>query len=92
MATYLARMLDANTGGEGQYRFEGPSDLFKKTADEIVGIFFDHVEKEVLTQHVDWEVNAAFKNKERRVVTAIGSLVPAKDEPEMPFMLMISEK
>ncbi len=27
MATYYARMLDAETNGEGAYTFEGPADL-----------------------------------------------------------------
>lgn len=91
MTTYYARMLDAETGGEGAYEFEGPPTLMKKTADEIVGAFFDHVESKVLRQHVDWEINGVMKNKERGVVTAMGSLIPEKDEPSLPFLLMISD-
>ncbi len=90
MPTYHARMLDAETGGEGRYRFDAPADLMSRTADEIVATFFDHVEKEVLRRHADWEVNGVMKNRERGVVTAIGSLIPHKNDPPLPFLLMIS--
>jgi hypothetical protein len=90
VTTYNARMLDAETGGEGRYRFEGPPDLMNRTADEIVALFFDHVEKQVLQRHADWEINGVMKNRERGVVTAIGSLIPARNEAPLPFLLMIS--
>lgn len=91
MATYYARMMDAETSGEGSYVFEGPADLMQRTADEIVNTFFDHVEKQVLKAHVDWEVNGVMKNRERKVVTAMGSLIPDKNDEPMPFLLLISD-
>ncbi len=90
MATYHARMLDAETKGEGSYTFEGPDGLLAQPADEIVNVFFDHVEQEVLGTHADWEINAAMKNKDRGVVTAIGSLIPEKNDEPLPFLLLIS--
>lgn len=92
MATYFARMLDAETGGEGRFRFDGPADLMSKTADEIVATFFEHVDKDVLRHHADWEINGVMKNRERRVVTAMGSLIPEKNDPPMPFLLMIADR
>ena len=92
MATYYARMLDSATNGEGSYAFEGPADLMQKTADEIVSIFFEHVEKEVLKTNADWEINGVMKNRERRIVTAIGSLIPDKNDPPLPFLLLISDQ
>ncbi len=92
MATYYARMLDAATNGEGAYTFDGPDDLMRKTADEIVSVFFNHVEREVLKTHADWEVNGVMKNKERKIVTAIGSLIPEKDDQPLPFLLLISDR
>ena len=91
MAIYTARMLDAASRGEGVYNFEGPTDLMSRTADEIVAVFFEHVEQQVLRTHVDWEVNGVMKNRDRRVVTAMGSLIPQKDDPPMPFLLLISD-
>lgn len=92
MKTFHARMMHAETGGEGSYQFQGPDDLMKKTADEIVAVFLDHVESEILRHHVDWEINAVFKNKQRGVVSAIGSLIPEKDDEPLPFLVMISEQ
>lgn len=90
MRTYQARMLDAETSGEGNYEFQGPDDLLQRTADEIVGVFFEHVEREVLRHNADWEINGVMKNKERGIVTAIGSLIPEKNDPPLPFLLLIS--
>ena len=92
MAKYYARMLDAATSGEGSYTFDGPADLMARTADEIVGVFFEHVEKQVLGTNVDWEINGVMKNRDRRVVTAMGSLIPQKDDTPMPFLLLISDR
>jgi hypothetical protein len=44
------------------------------------------------TRHVDWELNAAFKNPERGVVTCMGSFHLDGDQPTAPFMLMIARK
>lgn len=90
MTTYYARMLDGATGGEGRYQFDGPENLLSLTSDEIVSWFFGQVEAEVLHAHIDWEMNAVMKNREHSVVTAIGSLIPEKNDPPLPFMLMIS--
>lgn len=93
MRKYNAKMLDAATGGEGNYEFQYDGDLFKETSDEVIHQFFEHVDKNVFAHHVDYEVNAAFKNKDRRVVTAIGSLIMERSgkQEEMPFLLMESE-
>lgn len=91
MTTYYARMLDAATGGEGAYEFPGPADLMDRTADEIVTTFFNYVEDEVLSHHADWELNGVMKNRDRSVVVAMGSLIPARDEPPLPFALVIAD-
>lgn len=89
---FYARMMDASTGGEGLYEFEGPDNLFSKTADEVVTAFFEHIEKDILKQHADWEINGVMKNKERKVVTAMGSLIPSVNDEPLPFLVMISEQ
>lgn len=90
MTTYYARMLDAETSGESTYAFDGPPDLMRKTADEIVGAFFEHVETKILKAGADLEINGVIKNKERAIVTAIGSLIPEKNDPPLPILLLIS--
>lgn len=92
MTTYYARMLDAETGGEGSYKFEGVDDLMHRTADEIVSVFFDHVEDTILKQNADWELNGVMKNQERDVVVAMGTLIPKKDEAPRPFLLVVSSR
>jgi len=92
MAMFYARMMDAKTGGEGSYSFEGPDDLMSRTADEIVTTFFDHVDKEVLHNDADWEVNGLMNSREHKVVTALGTLIAQKDDAPVPFLLMISDK
>jgi hypothetical protein len=92
MATFHAQMIDAETGGEGNYRFEAAADLMNQTGDEIVTVFFNQVESELLRGHADWELNGVMNNRDRRVVTAMGSLIPEKNDPPLPFLLMISER
>ncbi|MBX9925105.1 MAG: hypothetical protein K2Y05_02000 [Hyphomicrobiaceae bacterium] len=91
-ATYHARMMSADSSGEGHYTFEAEAGLMKKTADEVVQVFFAHVEKDVLRNHVDWELNGVIKNKDLGVVTAMGSLVTDDAHSAMPFLVMISAK
>jgi hypothetical protein len=92
MIPYYARIMDAETGSEAGYQFEGPEDLMSRTGDEIVNVFFDQVEREVLRDHADWELNGVVNNRDRHVVTAIGSLIPTKNAPPIPFLLMISNR
>jgi hypothetical protein len=49
------------------------------------------VDQKILCDSGDWELNAVMNNRDRRVVTAIGSLFPKKTEPPIPFLLMISD-
>ncbi len=91
MTSYYARIMDAKGGGEASYEFDAPADLMQRTADEIVGTFFNEVDQKILCDHIDWELNAVMNNRDRRVVTAIGSLFPKKTEPPIPFLLMISD-
>ena len=92
MATYRARITDAVTPTEGVHDFEASDDLMHDTPVRVVRAFFENVEREaLLTTHEDWELNAAFKNAERNVVTCMGSFHIA-DQPTAPFLLMISKK
>jgi hypothetical protein len=91
MTSYYARIMDAKSGSEASYEFSAPDDLLQRTGDEIVGILFEDVDQKILCDHVDWELNAVMNNRDRRVVTAIGSLFPKKSEPPIPFLLMTSD-
>ena len=91
MAAYRARMMDAVTPSEADYDFEAPEDLMNDTPVRVVRSFFEHADRsQFRTAHVDWELNAAFKNAERGVVTCMGSFHLEGDQPPAPFLLMIS--
>lgn len=55
----------------------------------MVRAFFEHVDKEILHEHVDFEMNAAFKSRDGNAVTAMGALI-LKDDGHLPFLLLIS--
>lgn len=77
------------SGSDGHYEFEADDELFKKPADEIVEAFMQHIHRVGVIKHAfHYELNSAFKNKEKRVVTAIGHL--QLDSDELPFTVMIS--
>jgi hypothetical protein len=91
MTTYLARMMDSKTGGEGAYRFEHRDDLMGRPADDIVAAFFEHAEREVFSRgHVEYELNGAVKNKPQQTVVAIGSMRMEGDDDYQPFTIFIS--
>ena len=93
MAIYRARMLDAETAQEGAYDFEAHDDLMNDTPVRVVRAFFEGVDRsQIATRHVDYEINAAFKNRERRVVTCMGSLYLEGGAPPAPFVLMVAQK
>ena len=93
MASYRARMLDAETGQDGTYDFEAHEDLMNDTPVRVVRAFFEHVDRAAFpTKHVDYEINAAFKNKERGIVTCMGALHFDGGASPAPFLLMVARK
>ena len=92
MATFIANMIDAETGSDNRYDFEGPDDLLDRTPVRIVRHFMEIVDRELLPkEHIDYELNAAMKNRSIGVITAMGSMILEKGG-EIPFMLMISKQ
>ncbi|MEW5420379.1 hypothetical protein [Amorphus sp. 3PC139-8] len=92
MAQFVASLMDAETGSDNKYEFEGPDDLLHKTPVRVIRHFMEIVDKEILpSEHIDYELNAAMRNKDVGVVTGIGSLI-RENGGEIPFLLMISKK
>jgi hypothetical protein len=92
MTTFTARIMDADSGNEGRYDFEGPEDLLTKTPVRVVRHFMEYVDKSLLpAQHVDYELNAAMKNQTKTVVTALGEF-HFEHGGTSPFLMMISRK
>lgn len=92
MATYVARIMDAETGGEGTYEFQAPRKLIKKSPVRAIKAFIEHADHNIVTgRHIDYHLNAAFNNREKGIITGLGALI-AQDESEMPFVVLITRK
>ncbi len=93
MALFRARLIDSQSEGEDAFDFEAPEDLMNDTPVRVVRAFFGSGDpSRFRTKHQDWELNAAFKNRERRVVTCMGSWHLGGDTPPVPFLLLIAPK
>ena len=89
MARYVAEMLHGNRPAEGEYHFEAEDDLLTHSPMTVLRTFLQWVVDHSALDHIDYEVNAAMKNEEHGVVTALGTLHFDKDGKQ-PFTAMIS--
>ena len=93
MALYRARLIDGLSEGEDTFEFDASADLMNDTPVRIVRTFFGYADpSKFRTKHEDWELNAAFKNRERGVVTCMGAWHLGEGEPPVPFLLLIQPK
>ena len=69
--------------------FDGPDDLLSRTPVAVMRLAMDEIEKAAGIGHLDYELNAALKNSEKGVVTALGTLIFHEKEFQ-PFTCMIS--
>lgn len=90
MAIYKATLMHGERGGEGTYTFEAEDGLIDRSAMTTVRRFMEYLQDRAGLGTIDWHVNAAMKNKEKRVVTALGELV-MKGNDEQPFVCFITE-
>jgi cytochrome P450 len=92
MALFRARLIDSLSEKEDSFEFDAHEDLMNDTPVRIVRSFFGGSDPSRFhTRHQDWELNAAFKNRERGVVTCMGSF-HLDGEPPVPFLLLIQPK
>ena len=92
MTTVRARMMDGVTGGERIHDFEAEENLLRSTPVRVIREFMEHLGEELIPgSYDDYELNAAFKNDDARVVTGLGSLM-LKSGAAIPFLVMISPK
>jgi len=89
--TYVAQMIDAADGPDATYEFEADETLFERPRAELIATFMEYVNHiQLPKEDVGYEIYSAFKNRDLKVVTAMGALrVP---NGEIPFMVMISPK
>lgn len=89
MTKYLAILMHGTRGGEGRYEFEGSEDLLSQTPVRIMRVFMDSVEAKNGIGHIEYEINAALKNKDHDIATVIGE-IQFEDGDQQPFMCMLS--
>ena len=89
MAEYLAILVHGKRGGEGRYEFTGPDDLLGETPYNVMRAFMDSAEATHSIGHIDYEINAAIKNKHFKIVTVIGE-ISFEGGDHQPFMCMLS--
>jgi hypothetical protein len=89
MAQFAAVLMHGKRGGEGRYEFAGRDDLLDDTPVRIMRAFMESVEARNGIGHMDYEINAALKNKDHGVVTVIGDII-FDHANRQPFMCMIS--
>lgn len=89
MASYEAVLMHGVRGSEGRYRFEGPDDLMDRTPARVMRHFMEWVDANAGVGHVDYELNAAMKNDEAKIVTALGRMIFSENSTQ-PFVCMIA--
>lgn len=89
MTTYQAVIMHGTRGGEGRYEFEGPETLFTETPVRIMRTFMTDLDKRANLGHIDYEINAAFKNKDAETVCVMGNFYFEQGGTQ-PFLCMIS--
>lgn len=90
MTSYKAILVHGERGGEGEYVFEAPEGVIKKSAFTTVRYFMEFLSTKFDSDEFEWHVNAAFKNKGKAIVTAMGVFEFHSDD-EQPFVCYISE-
>lgn len=88
MRTYNAVLMHGKRNSEGRYSFEGPELLAQASPVRIMCAFMEHLEKQAHVGHIDYEINAAMKNREAGVVTVLGEL-HFENRSTQPFICMI---
>jgi len=84
-----AVLMHGERGGEGTYRFDLPAEVAAETPVRIMRAFMEHAETRAALGHIDYEINAALKNREHDITTVIGEFVFAPDNRQ-PFACFIS--
>ena len=91
MARYRTVVIHPDTGGEGRYDFDNSEGLMQKSPVKVMRRFMEIVDKQILpAENVDYELNAALKSDNGKVVTGMGTMI-LDGGTRLPFVAMISE-
>jgi hypothetical protein len=89
MAQYTAVLMHGNRDAEGRHRFEADDDLMTHSPATVMRVFMEAMDATAGVGHIDYELNAAMKNRDSNIVTTLGSLV-FHDNNVQPFICMIA--
>ena len=89
MAKYIAILMHGQRSTEGRYEFDAAETLLEETPVRIMRAFMESVESQTGIGHIDYQINAALKNRKEEVVSVIGEIMFESGDHQ-PFMCMIS--
>jgi len=89
MAKYVAILTHGRRDGEGRYEFEADEKLLSDTPVRIMRVCMESIENQLQVGHIDYQINAAFKNDKYEIATVIGEIIRENGDHQ-PFMCMIS--
>lgn len=90
MAKYKLEIMHGDRGGEGTYIFDAQDDLLSHSPMTVLKAAMTWLDAHAGVGHIDWEVHAALKNKEKRIVTSMGHLV-FHETDHQPYVVYITE-
>jgi len=89
MTTFVATLVDSETGAGNDYRFEDADSLLDEPANRVVDRFFAKMnDKHLVHQALHYDINKAFRSDSADCVTGWGSLILQKGK--IPYMVMIA--
>jgi len=90
MTKMNAVLMHGERGGEGTYMFEIPANPNEMKKSDIIRALMEHLASHYdLGGPMDYDVSAAFRNREHQVLTVIGEMV-LDGTNHQPFACFIS--
>lgn len=75
MPRMTAVLMHGERGGEGRYGFEVSEAVAAGPAAGIMHAFMAHLDATADLGHIDYEINAAMKNRDLQITTVIGEMI-----------------
>jgi hypothetical protein len=91
MTRLSAVLMHGARGGEGRYAFDVPDAVANGRSIGIAEAFMAHLDAHAGLGHIDYEINAAFTNRDLWITTVIGEMV-LPHHGRQPFACFISRQ
>ncbi|MEL6205378.1 MAG: hypothetical protein AAFR47_08720 [Pseudomonadota bacterium] len=89
MPTLTATLMHGKRDAEGTYSFDVSDTTAADTPVRIMRAFMEHIQATANVGHIDYEINAAMKNRDKQITTVIGEMVFEAGNRE-PFTCFIA--